>query len=239
MKKHFYTYLILVTLCFSPFPIQASTCSPGLFKQKRQLKLEEVAEQFITPKEMQTLDMSLLSPEDVITLLRENRSWRAAIIPDQIRQIDVSVEGIQHVFAPTFKDFIWAPEISIDALSDEQVMRLDRDTFLRDVFLAGDLYVSGHLPPDVTEFMIQRKRTVKELGDDTVMSGSLPKVTHDFIVRRLGFDKDFESMTPDERRELFKKEIAMMTDTSQQIDIIEKLVEVAVVAEIAHKKLNE
>ena len=61
-------------------------------------------------------------------------------------------------------------------------------------------------------------------GYEVVMKGSLRKEVHDFILRKLGFDTDFELMTPEQRREVFKKEIEMMMNTSKQVEIINDLV---------------
>ena len=245
MKKYFSIYLMLGALCFSPFPVQA-ICVPKWFQGKRPSALLAREKQphtltdlfsfYDTPEKMQILDMKRLSPEDVVKLLTENRSWRKALTPEQVRQIDVSVPGIQYVFAPTFKSFKHVfrnrEALSIDTLSDEQIMSFDRDTFLRDVFLAGDLYVQGPMSRawDVTQFMIAMQSRAKEKGHDVVMSGSLPKDVHDFILGELGFPIDFESMTPTQRREVFKAEIKMMTNLKQQMEIIEDLVAAAVIA---------
>ena len=83
---------------------------------------------------------------------------------------------------------------------------------------------------DVTQFMLARQIRVKEKGRDVVMSDSLPKEVHDFILRKLGFPVDFEDMTPAQRREVFKAEIKMMTDLKQQMEIIEDIVAAAVIA---------
>ena len=199
------------------------------------LKLEDVLSLYDTPEKKQNLDMSVLSPEMNVTLLSEHRTWREAVTLNQIQQLDVSINGIQYIFAPTFKHFVWEPKsevINIDTLSDTQIMSMDRDTFLRDVFLTGDLYVQGHVPLNVQSFMLSRKIAIKELGYEAVMAGSLNKNVHDYILKRLGFDTDFENMTPQQRRELFKKEIELMTEIRQQIDIIEDLPVVA--AAVSH-----
>ena len=197
------------------------------------LRFIDVIELFNTSEKIQILDMSWFSSELAIKLLMESPLWRASITHTQVRQLDVSGEGIQYIFVPTFKYYVWRPEpqnskfkiIGIDTLSDEQIISLDRDTFLRDVFLAGDLFTEGLLPLEVQHFWMLHKGKVKELGFDTVMKGSLPKEMHNFILKKLGFNVDFEFMTPKQRRELFKKEIEMMTNISQQITMITDIVE--------------
>ena len=204
-------------------------------EEVKTIELTDLVSFYDTPEKMQTLDMKRLSPEDIVKLLTEYRSWREALTPEQVRQIDVSVPDIQYVFAPIFKHFRHVfrdrEALNIDTLSDEQIMNFDRDTFLRDVFLAGDLYVQGPMGRawDVTQFMIAQQIRVKKQGRDVVMSGSLSKEVHDFILRKLGFHVDFESMTPTQRREVFKAEIKMMTDLKKQMEIIEDLMAVAAV----------
>ena len=206
------------------------------------LGLEDLRSLYDTPKKIKTLDMSSVLPEIAVKLLTEYRDWRAAVIATQIKQLDVRTDGIQYVFAPTFKHFVHVSHseiIGIDLLSDKQIMDMDRDTFLRDVFLAGEVYVSGHAPANVQAFMLNRKIAVKKSGYETIMRGSLPKETHDFIAAALGFDMDFESMTPQQRRKLFRKEIAMMTNPRLQFHIIEGLAEVAATASAHGDSLNE
>ena len=193
------------------------------------LELTDVFDLFNTPEKIQTLDMRLLPSGFAVTLLIEYPLWRESITPSQIKQLNTTEQGIQYVFVPTFKHYTWRPKeekavINIDNMSDRQIMDLNRDTFLRNVFLAGDLFVGGILPPVVNNFMILRGKKVKELGFDTVMDDSISKGMHDFIVKKLGFDIEFESMTPELRRKLFKKEIEMMTNNSQQAVIIMDLV---------------
>lgn len=193
------------------------------------LELTDVFDLFNTPEKIQTLDMSLLPSGFAVKLLIDYPLWRESITSNQIKQLNATEQGIQYVFVPTFKHYTWRPKeekavININNMSDKQIMDLNRDTFLRDVFLAGDLFVGGILPPAVNDFMILRGKKVKELDFDTVMDDSISKGMHDFIVKKLGFDIEFESMTPELRRKLFKKEIEMMTNNSQQAVIIIDLV---------------
>ena len=206
------------------------------------LGLEDLRSLYDTPKKIKTLDMSSVPPKIAIKLLTEYHDWRAAVTATQIKQLDVRTDRIQYVFAPTFKHFVHvshSENIGIDLLSDKQIMDMDRDTFLRDVFLAGEVYVQGHAPPVVQAFMLNRKIAVKESDYETIMRGSLPKETHDFIAAALGFDMDFESMTLQQRRKLFRKEIAMMTNPRLQFHIIEGLAEVAATASAHQDSLNE
>ena len=210
--------------------------------QIKVLSLEDVLSFYNTPKKMKILDMSSLSPGIAVKLLTEHRDWRAAVTATQIKQLDVRADGIQYVFVPTFKHFVHVStsEIKkIDLLSDKQIMALDRDTFLRDVFLAGEVYVQGHAPPNVRDFMSNRKIAVRKSDRETIMRDSLPKETHDFIARALGFDMDFESMTPQQRRKLFRKEIAMMTSPRQQFDLIEGLASAGLKISTNKDSLNE
>ena len=220
-------------------PKELKTLPPERIKK---LNLEDVRSLYDTPKKIKTLDMSSLAPEIAVKLLTEHRDWRAAVTATQIKQLDVRADGIQYVFAPTFKHFVrvlHSEEIRLDALSDKQIMNLDRDTFLRDVFLVGEVYVKGHAPPNVQAFILNRKIAVKESGYETIMRDSLPKETHDFITTALGFDTDFESMSPQQRRKLFRKEISMMTSPSQQFHIIEGLASVAATVPAYKDSLNE
>ena len=181
-----------------------------------------------TPEKIKAMDMNSIASDIVVRLLTNNRTWREAITPDQLKQLDVRTHGIQYVFAPAFKEFVrvsGSEVISIDGLSDEQIMSMDRDTFLRDIFLAGDLYVEGgYLSPSIETFMTDRQKKVKEKGHEAVMQGSLSEEEYNTISDSMGFDEDFKNMTAQQRRELFKKQIAMMTDFIQQIKIISDLV---------------
>ena len=223
-----------------------SRMHPEMESAIQEITMKEATGQIMSLAEVRgriKLDIDSLYPEDVVKLLTENEDGRArdrreALTPEQVRQIDVSVPDIQYVFAPTFKHFRHVfrnrEVLNIDTLSDEQIMSFDRDTFLRDVFLAGELYVQGPMMRDwdVTQFMITMQSRAKEKGRDVVMGESLPKEVHDFILSELGFEADFEDMTPAERRKVFKAEIKMMTDFKQQMKIIEELVGVIMVRQI-------
>lgn len=190
------------------------------------LTIKEIVLLFNTPDKIRTVDMNLITPEMAIHLLTSSRKWRNAITPTQVKQLDVRANGIQYIFAPVFKHFMkvsGSKDIDIDTLSDEQIMSMDRDTFLRDVFLAGDLYIQGYIPPYAEAFMEARQKSVGEKGRETVMSGALSDREYSIISKMLGFDMNFENMTAQQRRELFKKEIVLMTNHRKQIDIINEL----------------
>ena len=194
------------------------------------LRLSDIVELFNTREKIRIVDMSLLLPEVTVNLLTEHQLWRESVTPNQIKQLDTSAAGIQYVLVPTFKHYVWRPgeetkKISIDTLSDAQIAALNRDTFLRDVFLAGEIYAEGILPVEVINFKMQRKKEVYILGLDTVIDKSLPKEMHDFIVKKLGFDVPFESMTVEQKRELFKKEVDMMTNSKLQARILEEVIQ--------------
>lgn len=199
------------------------------------LSLEDIRFLFDTKEKIQALDLRVFPPEVVITLLAQDRLWRESIEPQQLRQIDLSGQkDIQYLFVPTLKYFTRDPGstvINMDTISDAQ-LSMHRDTFLRDVFLAGDfdlpagiLHLRVQTPwEEASRFKIDRRAEVAILGLDVVMERSLPKGMHDFIVKQLGFSKDFESMTAEQRRELFKKEIEMLNDNRKQLAIIKALV---------------
>ena len=187
----------------------------------RKLPVQDIVEIFNTPEKIQTVDMSSLSLKIQVQLLAEHTLWRESITPEQVQQLDTSVDGIQHVIVPTAKHYVWRPEeelarISIDALTDAQIEKIDRDTFLRDGFLAGELFVDGVAPMKIAMFMTDRKKEIQEHGRSEIMKKSLHKKMHDFIVQWLGFETNFESMTAEQKRELFKAEIDMMINAPQE-----------------------
>lgn len=188
----------------------------------RRLPVQDIVELFNTTEKIQTVDMSLLPPKVQMQLLTEYALWRESITPEQVQQLDTSTEGIQHVLVPTAKYYTWRPEeekkkIGIDTLTDAQIEKMDRDTFLRDVFLAGELFVNGMAPMRIAIFMTERKQEVQQQGRSMIMQKSLPKKMHDFIVQQLGFETNFESMSTEQKRELFKAEIDMMINAPQEI----------------------
>ena len=188
----------------------------------RRLPVQDIVEIFNTPEKIQTVDMSILPPKVQVQLLTEHTLWRESITPEQVRQLDTSIDGIQHVLVPTAKYYVWRQaeelaRIGIDALTDAQIEIMDRDTFLRDVFLAGELFVDGAAPMKVAMFMTDRKIEVQKHGRSEIMKKSLPRGMHDFIVQWLGgFETNFESMTVEQKRELFKAEIDMMINAPQE-----------------------
>ena len=194
----------------------------------RSLEFLDLVDVFNTPEKIKTLDLSLISPDFVVRLLRDYRLWRSSITPEQIQQIDVTAKGIQYVFVPTFKDRTWVDKseiITLDKLSDAQIMSMHRDTFLRDVFLAGDLFTQGgYTVPEVKIFMAAHQNKVKEIGLDAIVEGSLSSGLYNFISRRLGFDMPFALMDAQKKRELFEAQIALMTDFQKQVAIITDIV---------------
>ena len=113
--------------------------------------------------------------------------------------------------------------ISIDTLTDAQIEKMDRDTFLRDFFLAGDTYMSGLLPLSIVTFTTKRQRETTKKERDAIINKSLPKKMHDFIAQWLEFNTVFESMTVEQKRELFTAEAKMMVDESQIAKMLESM----------------
>ena len=212
----------------------------------RSLEFKDFIELFDTPEKIQSLDTSVLSADVVVKLLTEHRDWRESITLEQFQKLDVSGDGFQHVLVPHFKYYTSlaaAPGrriINIDNLTDQQIMSLNRDIFLKDVFLAGVIN-NTLIPFDLIEFIAVRRNRVREIGLDTVMKEELPKEMHDLIVRLLHYpfnrpidpkeihdlierqlesDPAFESMTAEQRRELFKMEMDLMVDNPQELKIV-------------------
>ena len=189
------------------------------------LPVQDVVEIFNTTEKIRTVNMSLLSPKVQVQLLTEYALWRESITSEQVQQLDTSIDGIQHVLVPTAKYYVWRPKeekkkIGIDTLTDAQIEKMDRDTFLRDVFLAGELFVDGVVPMKVAMFMTERRQEVQEQeqeqGPGVITKKSLPKEMHDFITQWLGFETNFESMTTEQKRALFKAEMDMMINARQE-----------------------
>ena len=78
---------------------------------------------------------------------------------------------------------------------------------------------------EVLIFETTRRQEIQEQGHSVIMKKSLPKKMHDFIVQQLGFNTEFESMTVEQKRELFKAEAEMMINTRQQIKILEAIIQ--------------
>ena len=187
----------------------------------RRLPVQDIVEIFNTTEKIQTVDMNSLPPKVQVQLLTEHTLWRESITPKQVQQLDTSIDGIQHVLVPTAKYYLWRPSeeikrIGIDTFTDAQIEKMDRDTFLRDIFLAGELFVDGAAPMRAAMFMTDRKQEVQKHGRSVIMKKSLPRGMHNFIAQWLGFETNFESMTVEQKRELFKAEIAMMINTRQE-----------------------
>ena len=189
-------------------------------EQIRRLSAKEMVQIFNTPEKIQVLDMSSGWSENQIYLLANFPLWRESITKEQVQQLDTSAYGIQHVLIYTYFFRLWQPSfektklITIDTLTDAQIEKMDRDTFLRDFFLAGEPYING-LPFKVTTFTMKREKEASGLTREDLMGKSLPKKMHDFIAQQLGFNTEFESMTVAQKRELFTAEAKMMVDGSQ------------------------
>ncbi len=197
---------------------QLNTLSPA---EIGRLPVQDVVELFNTAEKIRTVNMNSLSPKVQVQLLTEHSLWRESITPEQVQQLDTGIEGIQHVLVPTAKYYVWRPteelaRIGIYTLTDAQIKKMDRDTFLRDIFLAGELFVDGVAPMKVAIFMTERRQEVQEHGRSVIMKKSLSKKMHDFIVQQLGFETNFESMTVEQKRELFKAEMDMMINARQE-----------------------
>ena len=207
----------------------------------KELPVQDIVKLFNTTEKIQTVDMSLLPPEVQVQLLTEYPLWRESITPNQVQQLDTSSSEIQHVIAPTTKYFVRRPEaekkkISIDTFTDAQIEKMNRDTFLRDIFLAGELSANGVVPIRVAMFMVDRKQEVQKHGRSVIMKKFIPKKMHDFITQWLGFPTEFESMTTEQKRELFKAErdmminapqekAGMMIKSNQQLKLLEAVIE--------------
>ena len=189
----------------------------------KSLSLEEIKIIFDTKEKIQALDMSLLPSGFQVELLTGSVLWRESITPAQIRQLDTAAEGIQYVFVPSFKHWTHDPHpISLESLSDSQIMRIDRDAFLRDVFLAGDTYIRGYISWEVSDHLAKLKRLAGYSGLSAIMRQSLSEEAHAAIASNLEFpEKPFEAMDAAERRLLFEAEARMMTDGILQNEIME------------------
>ena len=192
-------------------------------------KKRELSSLYDTPEKIKTVDISSIAPELIVDLLRTDRIWREALTPEQVRQLDVRAKGIQYVFAPKYRDFRYTEpdNLHIDTLSDEQVMNIDRDTFLRDIFLLGELYFQGGYFRSSLIGSFIEYRTLEVLdkgGPPAMMKESLSETEYQSIAESMGFDMKFEDMKAPQRRELFKSQIAMMTNYRQQMEIVTHLV---------------
>ena len=197
----------------------------------RSLSPQEIVTFFNTSEKIQTVDMRLLQSENQIYLLANLPLWRDSITKEQVQQLDTSAYGIQYVLVWDYYYRLRPPSpektkpISIDTLTDAQIEKMNRDTFLRDFFLAGDTYMSGLLPLNVVTFTTKRKIETTKKERDAIMNKSLSEEMHDFIAQWLGFNIAFESMTVEQKRELFTAEAKMMVDESQIAKMLESMAE--------------
>ena len=72
-------------------PEELKTLSPA---EIRKLPFKDIVELFNTTEKIQTVDMSLLSPEVQVQLLTEQNPWRESITPDQVQQLDTRAKEI-------------------------------------------------------------------------------------------------------------------------------------------------
>ncbi len=186
----------------------------------KSLSLEDIKIAFDSKEKIQALDMSLISPEIQVELLTGSVLWRQSMTRAQIRQLETAAEGIQYVFVPSFKHWTHDPHlISLHDLSASQIMRIDRDAFLRDVFLAGDHSIRV-ISLNVSLFLRDRRR------ENEGMSGrrSLSENEYGIIAEKLGFPESFESMNAEQRRLFFEAGARMMLDGNLQQKIIMSII---------------
>lgn len=199
------------------------------------LSLADIKNVFHSKEKIQALDMRLILPGFQVELLTSEVLWRESITPDQIRQLDTAAEGMQYVFVPSFKHWTHDPHsISLSALSESQIMRIDRDAFLRDVFLDGDTFIRGWVSGKASAYLAERRkqfRYFRDLGDQGLgeaVKRKLPEEIYAVIVSELGFSENFEAMGAAERLRLFEAEARMMLDGKLQHKIIQAIADAGI-----------
>ena len=194
--------------------------------QIKALTNEELTALFNSEEKIQVLDIRLIAPDLQTELLATSPLWKQSVTAYQIAQLDVTAKNIQYVFVPEFKYYTYRPAdtIPLSLLSDAQIMEMNRDTFLRDVFLAGDTSLPSIISWEVSDFIRSTKHKFRTAGPEKIMESSLPDKMYAVIAENLGFPSDFDSLTARERRELFKKEMEMMMSGQLTLEIIQAVI---------------